>query len=68
MEMEYRVFTVRLPVGLVESLDEESRRKFHKQNARNQMIVQILTDRYAAENEEGRDESEQSQRQAANGI
>lgn len=47
--MERKTFSTALPTDLCEALDEEAFKTFRKKNARNQMIVKILTDRYQLE-------------------
>lgn len=44
--MEYKAFSVRIPKDLCDTLDAEARQRFRKRNARNQMIIDILAERY----------------------
>ena len=44
--MEHKTFTVRLPARLVEALDAEAFAQYLKRNARNQLLLEILRERY----------------------
>lgn len=40
--------SIRLPLWLVEMLDAEAMAIFHREHARNQMLVKLLVERYEA--------------------
>jgi hypothetical protein len=42
--MKYKTFSIRLPLDLANVIDHAALQQFRKQNARNQMITQILLD------------------------
>lgn len=65
INMKYRTFTLRVPEEIAEILDVDARRRYFKNHARTQLIIEILRERYGEEIEKAK---RRERRQAGRGV
>ena len=65
VNMKYRTFTLRVPEEIAEILDVDARRRYFKNHARTQLIIEILRERYGEEIEKAK---RRERRQAGRGV